>query len=127
MAKRKANKLVPVFIAVGAASLAACERPAVSYSADIQPIVAEHCLECHQPGAEGYEQSGLGVESYAALMKGTQFGPVIEAGDSFRSNLVVLMEGRAHSSIQMPHGEKLIPEEQIETVKAWIDQGARDN
>lgn len=126
MAKRK---LVGAFVVAGAISLAGCERAAstVSYAEDVQPVLAEHCLECHQPGADGYVQSGLGVESYAAVMKGTQFGPVVIPGDSFTSNLIVLVEGRAHSSIQMPHGKKQIPAEQIEIMKVWIDQGALDN
>lgn len=123
------RKLVGAFVVAGAVSLAGCERatPAASYVEDVQPVLAEHCLECHQPGAEGYVKSGFGVESHAALMKGTRFGPVVIAGDAFNSNLIVLVEGRAHSSIQMPHGEKPIPAEQIETMKVWIDQGAVDN
>jgi hypothetical protein len=123
------HSLVKVFVVAGVIGLAGCERaaPVVSYAADVQPVLAEHCLECHQPGAPGYEQSGFGVESYAALMKGTQFGPVVVAGDSLGSNLIVLIEGKAHPSIQMPHGSKKIPAEQIETLTVWVDQGAMDN
>ena len=117
-----------VFVVVGFV-LTGCERadPQVSYSADVAPVLAENCLSCHQPGAAGYEASGFGVESYAALMKGTKFGPVVIPGDAFTSNLVVLIEGRAHSSIRMPHGEQKIAAEDIETVKLWVDQGALDN
>ena len=126
MAKRK---LWGAFVVAGVISLTGCERadPVVSFSADVQPVLAQYCLDCHQPGAAGYEESGLGVESYAAVMKGTQFGPVVIAGDSISSNLIVLVEGRAHSSIRMPHGEKKMPAEQAETLKLWVEQGALDN
>ena len=60
-------------------------------------------------------------------MKGTNFGAVVIPGDSFVSNLIVLVEGRAHSSIAMPHEGKRMSEEEIGTLKAWIDQGAQDN
>ena len=117
-----------VFVLAGVV-LAGCERadPQVSYSADVEPVLAEHCLSCHQPGAAGYEASGFSVENYAALMKGTKFGPVVIPGDAFSSNLIVLIEGRAHSSIRMPHGEAKIAAEDIETLNVWIDQGALDN
>jgi hypothetical protein len=126
MAKRI---VVGVFVLAGLVTLTGCERadPEVSFSANVQPILAEHCMACHQPGAEGYVQSGFGVESYAALMKGTQFGPVVIPGDSLGSNLIVLVEGKADPSIQMPHGQKKIPAEQIETLTLWVDQGAADN
>ncbi|MEJ2139730.1 MAG: hypothetical protein P8Y61_09830 [Gammaproteobacteria bacterium] len=131
MSNRKLGKVYSgAFIVAGAIGLAGCEGAtdrAVSYAEDVQPILAEHCIECHRPGAEGYAKSGFGVESYAATMKGTKFGPVVIGGDSIGSTLVVLIEGRAHSSIQMPHGQQRMPEEQIETVKRWVDQGAMDN
>ena len=130
MSNRKfSNLYASTFIVAGAVGLAGCEpaERTVSYAEDVQPVLAEHCLECHRPGAQGYEQSGFGVDSYAATMKGTQFGPVVIPGDSIGSTLVVLIEGRAHSSIQMPHGQQLIPAEQIDTVKRWIEQGAPDN
>ena len=115
MSNRKLGKVYAgAFIVAGAIGLAGCEGAsdrAVSYAEDVQPILAEHCLECHRPGAEGFAKSGFGVIG----------------GDSIGSTLVVLIEGRAHSSIQMPHGQQRMPEEQIETVKRWIDQGAMDN
>ena len=116
-------------LVAGVISLTGCESvdPAVSFSADVQPVLAQHCLSCHQPGTDGHTKSGFGVENYAALMAGTKFGAVVLPGDSFASNLIVLVEGRAHSSIAMPHEGRRMSEEEIETLKIWIDQGALDN
>ncbi len=76
--------------------LAGCTgEGAVSYSRDVQPILQANCLSCHQQGGAGYETSGFSMASYDDLMKGTKFGPMIVAGDSEGSNLIVLMEGRA--------------------------------
>ena len=100
----------------------------VSYSKEIVPLLQKYCLECHVSGGSGYQASGLDMSSYETVMKGTKFGPVIKAGDSLSSTLVILVEGRADPSIKMPHGnrEGLTPEE-IKTLRAWIDQGARNN
>ena len=67
------------------------------------------------------------MTSYEGLMKGTRFGPMIIAGDVEGSNLLVLMEGRADPSISMPHGQKSIPKEDIQTIRLWIKQGAKKN
>lgn len=117
------------FIVAGVLGSSGCEggAPPVSFSTDVQPILAQHCLDCHRPGGDGYDKSGFGVESYVALMKGTKFGPVVLPGNSFNSNLIVLVEGRADPSITMPHEGPRLSEDNIETLKAWIDQGALDD
>lgn len=100
----------------------------VSYSKEITPILQNHCLECHVPGAPGQQASGLDMSTYQALMKGTKFGPVIKAGDSLSSTLVILVEGRADPSIKMPHGDRpSLSAAEIKTLRQWIDQGAAQN
>jgi hypothetical protein len=109
--------------------LGACgqsEAP-VSYKADVQPILDNHCLDCHQPGSEGYRQSGLSVQTYEDLMQGTNFGPILVPGDAFNSNLNILVEGRADPSITMPHGDQKLYAGDLETLKVWVDQGATNN
>jgi hypothetical protein len=42
--------------------------------------------------------------------------------------MIVLMEGRADPSISMPHGAmKPVRKADIDTIRAWIDQGAKNN
>ncbi len=55
---------------------------------------------------------------------------MVIAGDTLSSNMVVLMEGRADPSISMPftHGQwDSIAEQDIQTIKLWIEQGAKNN
>ncbi len=100
----------------------------ISFSKQIQPILAQRCLECHNAQGAGSIASGLKLSNYDELMKGTKFGPVIKPGDSLSSTLVILVEGRADSAIKMPHGDRpALSSEQIKTLRQWIDQGAKNN
>lgn len=119
--------LLAAMLCLGGAT--ACERaPTVSFANDVRPVLGRYCLECHQPGGAGFEASGLDMRTHASLMRGARNGPMVIAGDSLGSNLVVLMEGRADPSIAMPHGGvSRVSAVDIETIKLWIDQGAQDN
>ncbi len=106
--------------------VAGCEKT-ISYDAEVTPILDRYCTSCHQPGGDGHSASGLSTASHADLMAGTKFGPVVVAGDTLNSNLIVLVEGRADPSIAMPHAGDKLTDAEIATLKTWIDQGAREN
>lgn len=109
-----------------AAPAFAKEAP-VSFADDIQPILAGRCTMCHQPGGDGFEKTGFDLSSYAGLMKGTKLGPMVVAGDPVTSNLMVLIDGKADKSIQMPHGKKKLSSCDRDTIRKWIKQGAQNN
>ena len=108
-------------------AVAASAEELVSYKLDVKPILQNRCVECHEPGGQGYEASGLDLTSYEGLMKGTKYGPVIVSGDPLTSNLLVLVEGRASPQLRMPHGHRPLLKLQTEIIRAWIKQGAKDN
>ena len=119
------------FLIAGAlvAAISACssEQP-VSFSQDVKPILDKNCLACHQAGGQGLEASGLSMVSYEDLMRGTEGGPMVIAGDVEGSNLLVLMEGRADPSISMPHGNlDPVPSADIAVMRNWSAQGAKNN
>ena len=53
----------------------------VTFSEDIFPVIRVRCMGCHVPGADGFEASGLDLSSYEGLMAGTNFGPMVVAGN----------------------------------------------
>lgn len=111
------------------ANLGGCAKQAqeVSFSQQVQPIIQARCIECHATGGQGFQASGLSMETYDTLMKGTKFGPVIKPGDAVFSTLMRLIEGKADPSIRMPHGKEPLTDEQIKIIKEWINQGAKNN
>lgn len=116
-------------------ALMGCERQ-VSFADDVQPIILASCVECHNENAEGYAASGFSLSDYDSVMKGTKFGPVVVANSSESSPLYQVIAHKTAPEIHMPpHHEDAwaegrgtpLTEEHIETIKAWIDQGALNN
>jgi Planctomycete cytochrome C len=105
---------------------AGCSRE-VSFKQDVYPILSSNCLSCHKPGTEGYIKSGLSMENYDGLMKGTKFGPVIIPGSHISSTLILLLERKGHPSINMPKDKPELPDNQVDLIRKWIDQGAKNN
>lgn len=114
-------------VAVLAAGGCAKREPQVSFAKDVQPLLATRCGSCHVPGQPGHEASGLGLTGYEDLMKGTKFGPVVIPGDALSSALTMLVEGRADPSIRMPHGDAPLTAAEQKTIRAWVEQGAKNN
>jgi len=104
----------------------AAELP-VSFEEEIMPILQRRCVECHQPGGEGYEASGFDLRTYEGLMKGTKYGPMVVPGDPFVSNLMVVLEGRANRQIHMPFHEAPLRRCYVQIIKKWISEGAEHN
>lgn len=128
--KNRIMKCVAVLSALIFASVvfSAPMQHEVSYKNDVEPIIHDYCLNCHEPNGKGYEKSGLDMRSYSSLMKGTKFGAVIKPKDSFTSIFIQVIEGRVHESIKMPYGMAGgLAKDKIAILKKWVDQGAKDN
>ena len=110
-------------------SIVACTMQQVSYQMDIEPILNDKCIKCHTPpDGIGYKATGLKMYSYEALMNGTIYGPVVLAGDSQRSIINKLVEGRSGKLREMLHQEsRALSKEEVMLLKLWVDQGALHN
>jgi hypothetical protein len=104
------------------------EERQLSFRSDVQPILRANCIDCHvPPSGEGYQKTGLSMATYQDLRHGTIYGPVIVPGNSRHSILNMLVEGRADSSMRMPHGRKPLGTEELEILRIWVDQGSLNN
>lgn len=128
------SKLLVSTLVLGFGMLMGCsgeqsDKP-VSFQKDVYPILKTSCAECHTPpDGEGYVKSGLALNTYEGLMKGTKMGPIVIPGQSINSTLNRLIEGRpgVDPSIHMPHGKVKLPEEKLVIIRKWVDQGAKNN
>ena len=91
---------------------------ALTYEKDIRPILKTHCFQCH--GEEAEHKGKLDVRLARFLLKGGKSGPAIVPGKSQDSKLVKLV-----SEGEMPKGKKHLTPTEIDTITAWINQGAK--
>jgi hypothetical protein len=112
---------VPVFITACVSSHNAV------YENEIAPLFDRYCVGCHSPpSGEGFIKVGLNLEDCESAHKGTVYGPVINPGDSRKSIITMLVEGRADPSMNMPHDNRpSLTDDEIHLLRDWIDQGAK--
>jgi len=98
---------------------AAVPQEAISFARQVLPIFQSSCADCH--GGETKEVE-LGLMTYADVMKGSEYGTVIEAGDPDASLLIEMV-----SAGEMPQDAPALEAEEIALIRAWILQGAQNN
>jgi hypothetical protein len=123
-------KSVGFALSLGAVvTVASAADQQVSFKKDVMPILQASCLECHSgPGGKGTGKSGLLMDTYEHLMKGTKYGPVVDPGYSVNSVFIQVIEGKqVDPSIRMPHGGVELSAASKKILKDWVDQGAKNN
>ena len=91
----------------------------VDFLRDVKPILVQKCHSCH--GAEA-QQAGLRLDLRQNAMRGGDYGPVIVPGKASESKFMKRIVNGV-GGVQMPPTGAL-PDEEIATLRAWIDQGA---
>jgi hypothetical protein len=91
---------------------------APTFTRDVAPLLATWCVSCHGPR---HHHENLRLDDYAALLRGSDSGPVIEPGRAARSLLIAKIERRDRPP--MPPRRRL-PRAAIARLRAWIDAGA---
>src|SRR4029078_8640025 len=88
------------------------------FEKQVRPVLAEQCYSCH---GEKKQSSGLRLDSKAAILKGTDDGPVIVAGQPDKSKLITAI--RHAGELKMPPKTKL-QEQSIAALTEWVRIGA---
>ena len=118
MTALRTTALAVFFAVLMAVGFAAQAPPRVDFQRDVQPILRDHCYDCHGPEQQ---MSGLRFDRRADAMRGgTQ--SVIGPGNADGSKLYHRLVGTSMGT-RMPPSRPLGADD-IATLKAWIDQGA---
>ena len=91
----------------------------VFFEKNVRPVLAEHCYSCH--GAEK-AKSGLRLDSREALLRGTDVGKVVIAGDPEASSLIKSVR-HAPGVEPMPTKKPQLASAQIEALVQWVKMG----
>ncbi len=95
---------------------------AVDFVADVQPILAEHCYQCHGPGKQ---ESGLRLDLRDAALQGGDSGPWFVAGQSAQSEIIRRVSATGDERMPPPGPQsKALAPDQVAKLAAWIDAGA---
>ena len=94
--------------------------PDVDFRRDIEPLFRSRCYVCHGPQQQ---MNGLRLDRREEALRGGNSGPLVQAGKSHASELILRVTGQADRSPMPPVGERLTAD-QIATLRSWIDQGA---
>ena len=93
----------------------------IDFRRDVQPLFREHCIVCHGPTQQ---MNGFRLDQRRYVMPNRlgANGAAVAPGNSAKSRLYLKLTGSQNGPQMPPAGS--LPAEQIEIVKAWIDQGA---
>ena len=100
----------------------------VSYEKDVQPIFNQNCISCHPASGD---LSLLPGDSYDNLVNviSPNYFPEVRV-KPFRADSSVVchkLHGIENYGHLMPLNGIPLEAEEIETIEAWIDQGAKNN
>lgn len=127
------RKLVALLVmALPQAGLQAAEQ--VSFSKAIAPIFRVQCATCHMTGSEpgsmklypsAAHQSLVGVASASSPL------PRVAPGEPKQSYLLHKLQGThlnvGGEGVQMPFAQPPLSEDNLQLIRRWIEQGAKNN
>lgn len=102
-----------------ASKMVAASGASPLFAQSVRPILAARCYSCHGPDVQ---QNGLRLDSLAAVLKGSDDGPVVSPNDAENSRLVRRLT--AQERPQMPYGGPTLSNDEIAAISKWINAGA---
>ena len=113
---------VSLVIPAGLSLPAWAAPPKVDFDRDVRPIFSENCFACHGPD-DKHRMAGLRFDTKEGAFAKSE---VIVPGAAARSRLFArVSEANAEARMPPPYSRKTLTEKQIQTIKTWIDDGAR--
>ena len=90
---------------------------------DIQPIMLLRCTVCH---GNRRQEGGLDLRTKASMLKGGESGPAIVLGKPEESLIIKRMaaEEMPPRDKLLPSGVKVMPGNEVDILKRWIELGA---
>jgi mono/diheme cytochrome c family protein len=88
------------------------------FEKQVRPVLAEQCYKCH--GADK-QKGALRVDSRAAILKGTDEGPVVVPGHPEQSEFIKSIKHVGDS--KMPEKADKLPDSQIAALEQWVKMG----
>ncbi|MDE2681944.1 MAG: hypothetical protein OSB29_11365, partial [Verrucomicrobiota bacterium] len=109
---------------INAATPANGPKP-ISYFEQIRPILQANCQGCHQPAKA---KGGYVMTDFAGLLKGgDNEGVAVVPGKPMDSAMLTLIAPDKDGETEMPKDKESLHSAEIELIKKWIAEGAKND
>jgi len=92
--------------------------PKVDFAKEVAPILADHCVSCHNAKAK---KGGLDLSTYATALRPSENGKAITPSKPEESPLLEMIEGTTEPT--MPKFAPLLIPEKRDVIRRWIAAG----
>ena len=104
----------------------------IGFHDHVFPILEERCLDCHgepyvKNGRTIHPKAGLRLDTYEWVIKGNLDGIILEKGNPDESTLIAVITLDSDDSEIMPPKGDPLSEDEINLLKQWILEGAKEN
>jgi Protein of unknown function (DUF1553)/Protein of unknown function (DUF1549)/Concanavalin A-like lectin/glucanases superfamily/Planctomycete cytochrome C len=108
-----------------AAPAAGAPTKPVDFNREVRPILSDNCFKCHGPD-EKMRMAKMRLDETEGLFVDRGGYKIIVPGNSAQSKLYQKISAK-DAGFRMPptYSGKTLTEKQVETIKQWIDQGAK--
>ncbi|HKX61229.1 MAG TPA: c-type cytochrome domain-containing protein, partial [Verrucomicrobiae bacterium] len=97
----------------------------ISFSRHVQPILAEHCYQCHGPD-ENQRKARLRLDQEEGAMAIRKGGPILIPGHPERSPLIArIISGDPDEVMPPPEAKKKLERKEIAVLRQWVREGAK--
>lgn len=93
----------------------------IDFAHDVVPVLRKQCGKCHTGDKK---QGGFSMNTREQLLAGGEAGKGVIPGKSSQSELIRRMKSNDPTLMMPPEGDR-VPADQIATLSAWIDAGAK--
>jgi hypothetical protein len=112
-------------LAVNAAGLCLGAEKPVDFNRDVRPIFSDNCFACHGPD-DKHRVANLRLDTEEGLFADRGSYKIVVPGDAAKSRLLARISA-ANRATRMPPPQAglVLTDAQIDTIRKWIEQGAR--
>ncbi len=96
----------------------------VSFDRDIRPIMSDTCFRCHGPDVSS-RMANMRLDIREEALKPKKHGTPIVPGDTQQSEIIQRIYAKDARVMPPPFAHKELTEKQKDTIRRWVEQGAR--
>lgn len=121
----RSKKLIPILSLVLLCVVGQISGAEIDFNRDVRPILSDLCFQCHGPD-QSQRKADLRLDLKEGLLGTDSESAMVVKGNASESDLFSrLISNDPDLQMPPPKSGKQITAAQIETIKQWIDSGAR--